>query len=314
MKKIVFSITICIAVLITAPLSALDNNGIEVTLRLYDQRIYYPETEIQVLIEISNNTGSTFRFKSAQDRRYNLDFQAHTLSNKPIKRSEQFIMATQRNQQVYYRDVDLEPGERFSFVEPLKNYLDISTPGAYILNALYFPELSTSNVSMKSNVISFTVRPSAGEMGIETRIDAETGEILRQQKFPPDEVVDYMLKARQKGEWNKFFLYLDVQSLYLQNPDTKRSFERSSEEERISMLDAYKKKLQVRSTGEEIVLVPISYEIRETRYTPLTGSVKVVEKFQNPDFIEVKEFTYYLNRRDGVWMIDSYDVRNLGSE
>ena len=115
MKKIFIRIIMFIMLLSAVPMSALDNDGIDLTVRLYDQRIYYPETEIQVLVEITNNTSTTFRFKSAQDRRYNLDFQATTLSNEPIRRSEQFIMASERNQQVYYRDIDIEPGERFFF-------------------------------------------------------------------------------------------------------------------------------------------------------------------------------------------------------
>ena len=63
------------------------------------------------------------------------------------------------------------------------------------------------------------------------------------------------------------------------------------------MVEDFRNRLQARTTRDEIVLVPVDYEIKETRYTPDTGSVKVIEKFQNPDFIEVKEFTYYLNRK-----------------
>ncbi len=314
MKKNIIRIIVFIMLFSAVSVSALDNNGIDLSIRLYNQRIYYPETEIQVLVEITNNTNDTYRFKSAQDRRYNLDFQATTLTNEPIRRSEQFIMAAERNQQVYYRDIDIEPGERFSFVEPLKDYLSLGKAGAYIVKASYFPELKNSGDGLESNLISFTVRPSAGNLALASRIDADTGAVLRREKLPPDEVVEYTIQARQLGQWNKFFLYLDPLSLMLEDPDAKRRYNRSSEEERLKMEEDYRIRLQSRTTRDEIVLVPIEYEIKETRYTSNMGTVIVIEKFQNPDFIEVKEFTYYLNRQDGIWTIGSYEVRNIGSE
>lgn len=314
MKKFFICIIFLAAVYMPFSLVALDNNGVDVTIRLYDKRIYYPESEIQILIEISNNTNETYRFKSAHDRRFNVDFNVTTLTNEPVKHSEQFIMARQRNQHIYYRDIDIEPGERFSFVEPLKDYIAIEKPGAYVAQVFYYPELRSAGEVLRSNLISFTVRPSEGPQGIESRIDAETGEILRREALPPDEVVEYFIRARQMEEWNKFFLYLNVESLMLETPEIRRRYDRSSEAERLSMVQNFREALQSRETRDEILLIPISFEILETRYTPTQGTVRVREKFQNPDFIEVKEFTYYLNRRDSVWMIVSYDVRNLGSE
>ena len=314
MKKQYLCILLSVVILFPLTLSALDNDGIDVTLRLYDKRIYYPQTEVQILIEITNNRNSTYRFKAAQDRRFNLDFQVTTLTNEPIEHSEQFIMAVERNQQVYYRDIDLEPGERYAFVEPLKDYIALNRPGAYVAQALYYPDLIKGSDRLRSNRISFTVRPSAGPDGVQARIDEVTGEILRARPLPPDETVAYLIHARQKGEWNKFFLYLDAESLMLQNAETRRRFDRSSEAERLQMVDEFRAALQARETGDEIVLVPTSYEILETRYTPRQGSVEVVERFSNPDFIEIKQFTYYVERRDGIWTISSYDVRNLGTE
>jgi hypothetical protein len=303
-----------LAVWCTLPLLGLDNGGVDLSMRLYDKRIYYPETEIRVLIEITNNTGETYRFKAAQNRLFNLSFQVSTLTNEPIQRSEQFITALERNQQVFYRDVDLEPGERYSFVANLKDFMAVEDAGAYVARAVYHPDLRSGTLQLQSNAVSFTVRPSAGSMGISADIDQMTGEILRRNPLPPDEVVEYFIQSRQKGEWNKFFLYLDLESIYLTNPQARNRFTRSSESDRMMMLEAYREDLMARETRDEIVQIPSSYEILETRYTPENGTVEVVERFDNTDFVEVKQFTYYLDRRDGVWMISAYDVRNLGTE
>ena len=75
-------------------------------------------------------------------------------------------------------------------------------------------------------------RPSAGLLRISSRIDAETGEILKKQSLPPDEVVEYTIQARQLSQWNKFFLYLNVENLMLEDPDAKRRYNRSPEADR----------------------------------------------------------------------------------
>jgi hypothetical protein len=42
--------------------------------------------------------------------------------------------------------------------------------------------------------------------------------------------------------------------------------------------------------------------------------VQVLEKFRQRDFTELKRYTYYLTRRDRIWLITGYETVNLGTE
>ena len=65
---------------------------------------------------------------------------------------------------------------------------------------------------------------------------------------------------------------------------------------------------------EDILVIPQEFEILNTQYTPSQGTVTVIEKFAYPDYTEVKEYTYYLERRENIWLIVNYEVMNIGTE
>jgi hypothetical protein len=214
--------------------------------------------------------------------------------------------------------MSLHPGEHYAFVEDLTEYVTIPGPGVYVAQAVFYPELwgTGNSEQMRSNSLTISVRPGAEsiEAEIEATIDEETGEILQANAMPPDEVVRYVLRARQRGSWQQFFLYLDVEQLLLNNPQLQRRYQRSSEAERLRMLEEFREDLRQERVDQDIVLVPTSFEVIRTSYTPEQGTVTVKERFEYADFTEIKEYTYYLQRRDSVWYIYNYDVRNLGTE
>jgi hypothetical protein len=64
----------------------------------------------------------------------------------------------------------------------------------------------------------------------------------------------------------------------------------------------------------DIVLIPTQFEVQTTSYTPFEATVLVLEKFKQRDFTEIKRFTWYLTRRDRIWLITGYETVNLGTE
>ena len=100
----------------------------------------------------------------------------------------------------------------------------------------------------------------------------------------------------------------------LRNPETEQSYRRSSDAERREMLQNYKRELSSETADEVILLIPDEYEIIKTEYTTQNGKVIALLKFRYPGYTEIKEYTYYLNRKDKIWYIYNYIVRNLGTE
>ena len=312
MKKILF---IFIAII---NLTAFSENiqDISFNIRFFDKKVYFPESDIKIKVEITNNSPQTYHFKAAQDRLFNMDFSVKSLTNVSIKHSEKFIIERNSNQQVYYREIALEPGEQFSFVEDLKGYIDLSDPGVFVVQADFYPELvsGSSMAGLKSNFLTLSVRPSAGFSELEAKIDQETGEILKKLALPPDEVVSYTIEARQKSEWNKFFLYIDSKELMIQDPNKKRKFTRLSEKDQRAMVNDFVDGLKTEKMHDDIIMVPNEYRIIKTSYTEFNAQVEVLQKFSYPDFTEIKQYTYHLYRKDGIWYISNYQVKNLGTE
>lgn len=139
-------------------------------------------------------------------------------------------------------------------------------------------------------------------------------EILKRQPIPPDQVITYMLHARQKSLWNSFFLYMDVERMLSKDPAKSRRFKAESEAGRIKMTETYKRELTQEQIDKDIAAIPVEFKIEHTAYTDTEAQVKVIEWFQYRNFREKKRFTYYLFSRDGIWILHDYIVENLGTE
>jgi hypothetical protein len=167
---------------------------------------------------------------------------------------------------------------------------------------------------LESNRLTLNLRPPAitGPQGIPAAMDEETGAALVRERLAPDEIVEYFITARQRSQWEKYFLYLDVDSLISRDPARRRKWLTEGEEGRRRMAEAYRE--EVRSGGEDIAVIPTEYAVERTEYGALEGTVTVLEKFRAVNFTERKRYTYYLRRRDDVWTIVDYSVVNLGTE
>ena len=296
--------------------------GVDVTIRFYDKRLYYPEGSIPIKVTISNNTAQTYRFKLAEDRVYSLLFEARTPANRPLDLADDYKRTLASTRPVFYREMAVEPGEEYSFVEDLARYVHVADPGSYSVRATFYPELVQSAPGVPqavvspilSNVLILAVRPSPAVPPASDLVSPDTGEILRPEALPPDEVVARTIIARQRSRWNEFFLYLDLESLMNRDETRKRAYDRESDEGRRRLIEGYKADLRTNVVDLDIVTIPASFEIVDTRYSANHGTVRVIEKFDYHSYMMVKEYDYELVRRDNIWYIVGYSVLNKGTE
>jgi hypothetical protein len=289
---------------------------VKLSIRFFDKRIYFPGSEIPLMITISNESDATYRFKVADDRVYSLSFEARTPSNRLLDLSDGYKIAMSQSKPVFYRELAIKPGEEYSFKEALERFVRVDTPGVFTIRAVFFPELASSSAAapISSNILSLSVRPSPGLPPASEAIRVVTGEAIKAQALPPDEVIRRTIVARQKGLWNDFFLYLDLESLISRDQDRKKEYDAESDEGRRRLLERYRADLQTNVRDNDIVVQPYYFEILETRYTEAKGFVSVLEKFQSGQLRIVKEYTYELRRRDEVWYVVDYTVFNKGTE
>ena len=200
-----------------------DFSNASVSIKYYNKSIYYPgnadDFPVFVHITIKNNGTDTLRFKLADDRKFSLDFNAYTVKNNRLPQTEEIIEKRTTNQTVYFRELALEGGEEYSFVENVKDYLKIDDSSVYYLEMFFYPELYKAKyLSLKSNRLTLEVRPSPSSASSNyIPVKDQTVEILKQEELSPDKVVESTIIARQKSLWDQYFLYMDLESLLKRN-------------------------------------------------------------------------------------------------
>ena len=296
-----------------------DFSNVQVSIKYYNRTVYYPgnadDFPIFVHISVKNNGTETLRFKLADDRAFSMDFNAYTVKNKRLEQTESLIEKRTTNQTVYFREIAIEQGEEYSFVENVKNFLKIDEPSVYYLELQFYPELYKSKyLSIKSKRLTLEVRPAPSSAADVLPVKETSVELLKPLDLSPDKVVEQTIIARQKSLWDQYFLYMDVESLLQKNPSLKKKYITVSAEERTRMLTSFKTDLMQSRIENDIVSVPESFQIEKTTYTPSEGQVVVTEWFKYPNFSEKKRYTYKVRQREGIWQIYDYTVVNLGTE
>ncbi len=291
-----------------------------VSIKYHNRTLFYPgnseDSPIMVHITIKNNGSETLRFKLADDRSFSLDFNAYTVKNSRLEQTEKLIENRTTSQIVYFREIALEQGEEYSFVENVKDFLKIEESAVYYLELFFYPELYKSNyISLKSNRLTLEIRPSpAVASSTYIPVKTETVEILKPMDISPDKVVEQTIIARQKSLWDQYFLYMDIEAMLQRNPALKKRFASVSADERVRMIQSYKSDLMQSRIENDIIAVPEAFQIEKTSYSPTEGTVTVIEWFKYPNFSEKKRYTYKVRQREGYWQIYDYNVVNLGTE
>jgi hypothetical protein len=318
-NRLLLPLMVFLALAPAAETPAADRD-VEISIRYYDKRIYYvAEDPIFVQVTIANKGPLPYRFKLADERAFSVDFDVRTVSNRTLEAAAPLIRKRTTNQQIFFREITVESGESFSFVEDIRDYAALTQSGAFVVQARVYPGLfrttgAQESLPLESNRLTLNLRPPSipGPAGIPLEMDVETNAVLVRERLAPDEVIQYTLTARQKGQWEKFFLYLDLESMITRDGARSRQWLAESEEGRRRMIARYRAELQ--NGDGEISTIPKEFNIERTTYAAEEGTVIVLEKFQVGSYTERKQYTYTLRRRDGIWTITDYIVINLGTE
>jgi hypothetical protein len=297
---------------------------VDLNIRFYDKKVYHISgaggEPILVQATITNRSPVTYRFKLADERIFSIDFDVRSLSNQSLPAADYILRKRSESRNVFFREVTIEPGESFSFVEDIRRYAELREPGSFVIQARIFPELfrlGGSPVFLESNRLNLNLIPPAlpGPGGVPFDLDVETNAVLVREKLPPDEVIRYTLTALQKSQWEKFFLYIDLEAMLARDEARERRWRNESEEGRIRMIARYKEELK-NSTADngDISLVPVDFQIESTAYNNENGTVVVTEWFKERRVTERRRYTYRLRRKDDIWTIQYYTVEKLGTE
>ncbi|MCL2008830.1 MAG: hypothetical protein FWG77_12180 [Treponema sp.] len=317
--RLIFLPVLLVLLGVALPITAQANAGVSFQIRYFDRRVFYLDDEpILIHITLTNNSPGPYRFRLAEERAFSVDFDVRTNSNRPVDPADRLIQRRSQAMQVFFREITIETGESFSFVEDLRDYSELLNSGSYVIQARIYPELiqaSTLFTPIESNrlILDLRHRPLLGPEGIPLELDVETNAVLVRERLPPDEVINYMLTARQRSQWERFFLYLDLQSMLSRDPHRRRQWNAESEEGRLRMLARYKQDLQNAVVDGDISMIPTDFTIERTTYDTRTAAVTVLNHYDMGNFTEIRRYTWHLERRNDVWLVVDYQVQNLGT-
>jgi len=312
--------TILLLFFVISPIAAEELSGqAEINIRFYDRRIYYLESEpILVQVTITNNSPFPYHFKLADERAFSIDFDIRTMTNRQLPQADSLVRKRTQYQQVFFREITIETGESYSFVEDIRDFVSFNQSGSFRVSAKIYPELYRSNIisALESNYLNLSLRPALiqGSDGLPLEMDVATGAVLVRQKLSPDEVVSYMLTARQQSQWEKFFLYLDLEAMLTRDAYQRRRYLAENEAGRRNMVASYRQSLQNSTIDGDISVIPTTFEILRTVYNNDEGTVVALLKFRNINYNELRRYTYYLEKKDNFWTIVNYSVEGLGTE
>ena len=314
-KRLIF----CALLSFMSLIPALAIEGVQVFIRFYNKKIYYlsKTDDIKVKVSVVNRSLEPFRFKVADDKIFNLDFEVKTPGNIALEHAKEFTIERNSFQYVFFKEIELKPEEEYAYIVRLDRFIRFDRHGVFTVQAQVHPNLMRDNRGnpMKSNFLTLNLRPRIETQELKDLVEEDTGELVTKEVLPPDEVVDFTIRARQRSQWTRFFLYLDVRSLLLNNPEWRARYEKLSEEKRIALEKVYGEELKKEQVDEDILVIPQEFEIETTSYTRFEAEVTVLMRFKYADYTERKRYTYFLTRKDDRhWMISNYQVENLPTE
>ena len=290
-----------------------------VSIKFYDRTMYYPgntmSNPVQIHVTITNTGSETLRFKLADDKMFSIDFEAYDIKNAQLKSTDSLIRKRTTSRTVYFREIAIEPGEAYSFIENLKDFININSPSIYYVNLRFYPELYSDVANyVPSNRLNLEIRPSpSAAASNKIPVEAATAAVLQPEAISPDKVIEQTIIARQRSLWDQFFLYMNVEEMLKRDPARSRRYNSESADGRNLMIEAFKADLMQSRIETNIVAIPSDFTVETTTYSQTEGTVKVTEYFKNETYTERKLYTYYVRQRDGIWQIYNYTVDNLGT-
>lgn len=320
MKRKIF---IIVAIISYFTLSGTESSGLfdkqyqdlMVSVSFAEPKIYRVNDMIFIDIKLTNRSNNTRSALIANDKRYSFDFELVSLQNKEVAHCEEYSNFFNRVQPIFNSMIRLEKDEGFTYRVLLNDYFNINMTGQYYLRCVFHPNLKLTNGTentVKSNYLTINIRPEAIlDKNITEVRDVEKEKKLMAEKKSPDEVVEYMLNSRMKGEWEKFFLYVDLDRMILTNSRFKERYLKADSERQVQLIEEYKNYMK-QNTIDEISFLPVHFDIVKTEYSAGEAKVETIVKYKQYDFVEDKYYTYFLKKKDDIWFITSYTVLNIG--
>jgi len=314
-----FLISLCTGTGFSADYDKSTSNGenLEVIIKFFNQKIYYLNSPIIVEFKIINRSPDPYLFIASYNKIFTFDFEIKTIAHQSIEHSIEYTVQRYQFQPVLNDEITLKQNEIYGVRIDISRWFNFQKPGEYIIKGLFYPNLITDQdkkVISSSNELFLDLYPAYTEEVLE-KVREEKVKKLEAQSLPPYEVIDFILKALIEKDFEKYFLYIKFEKFIMQFENARQKYLNASDEKKPEVIEEFKAYLKSENELEEIPFsdtIPIDYDIKKTVIEKRDATVTVIETFKFGRLVEKKLYTYYLHKYGDLWLVNNYDVVNIG--
>jgi hypothetical protein len=256
-----------------------------------------------------------FLFITSYNKIFTFDFDISSMSNRKVSHSKSYEIKRRRIEPILNDEISLKQNEVYGVRIDISEWFDFEKPGEYIIKGVFYPNLITDsdNKVVTEKELYLNLNPPYTEMVKEREREQEILR-LKTESYPPYEVVELMLNALMKGDFEKYFLHINFENFIRQFENAERKYLSAKDIDKPAVIEELKGYIKSENRLESVPFsdyIPADFEITRTVIEKSDAQVTVIETFKYINLTEKKRYTYYLHLYGDRWLLEEYDIVNI---
>ncbi len=285
-------------------------NDLKVTIN-FDETTFRLNSDIFIDVKIINNSKERKIIKLSPLDYESFYFFLRTSENEVIDYKDAYKLKTTEviSSINDIKEIILDPDESITRKINLDEIFDFRKTGFYYIKVNYYPEPENKLFFYESENYKFLVKSPIIVNQMEKEFEnKKTKKIEEVKKLPPYEIVDDLLDAKMKKDWDRFLYYFDLEKLIYSFQNFGKMYENAKTGKRkFEVLEDFRRYLTVH--WQDRIL---SYQILEAyvKSDEATVDADVEYKVRNLSYILRYTFKFYKNS-ENEWKIYDYTVLRI---
>ena len=291
-------------------------SSIDVSIKYFNKQIYYIGDPIIVEFQIVNNGSDPFLFITSYNKIFTFDFEISSFTNRMMEHSDSYAINRRKFEPVFNDEITLKTNEVYGVRIDISEWFNFNEPGEFVIKGVFYPKLITDSGKkiLTEKELYLYLNPAFTEMAKEKAREKEIKR-LKAESLPPYEVIDFMLKSIMVRDYEKYFLYINFEKFIQQFKNARKKYFDAKDIDKPEIIEEFKLYLMDKNTLEAVPYsdtIPIDFEIEKTVIEKRSAQVTVIETFKYLRLVEKKKYTYHLHLYGDKWLLEKYDVVNIG--
>ncbi len=289
---------------------AQEASDFTVELQFYRQT-YHLNEPIPVMINIINTSDKPLSFFLSPLIYESFIFSLRTPRNEVIPYLGEFEVEMKDNKSSSgeFREIKLLPRESFSRVIDISKWFDIRESGYYYINGIFHQNPDNKSEFIESfNYKIFIKPPEMVEIELSAEEQSQISNMEAVQKLPPYDVIQDLLDAKMKKDWDRFLSHIDSERLIMSFQDYYSAYlNASSGRYRLEIIEDFKKYLTVHWQDRILSYKLVESQIKEDKATVICD---VDYKMKLYSYTMEYTFSLYKNHLN-QWQVYDYTALKI---